>query len=88
MRESTATTTDPQPPGVGTDHLLVPLDELVLGVEAGPLRRQAFGHQEAGRQERDGEDGPRTPRSRPALTSKSLSQTEWRLTDENHSASV
>ena len=25
---------------------------------------------------------------RPVLTSNSFSQTEWRLTDENHSASV
>ena len=46
---------DPEPPGVGTDHLLVALHELVLGVERGTLGGQALGHDEAG-QQHHGED--------------------------------
>ena len=47
----------PQPTGVGTDHLLVALDELVLGVERGALGGEPLGHHEAG-QQHHGEDDP------------------------------
>ena len=46
---------DPEPARIGTDDLLVPLDELVLGIERRALRCEALGHDEAGQQQH-GED--------------------------------
>jgi hypothetical protein len=46
----------PQPAGVGPDHLLVPLDELVLGVERRSPGGEALRHHQTG-QQGHGEDG-------------------------------
>ena len=48
---------DPQPAGVGTDHLLVALDELVLGVQGRTLGGQPLGDQQAGRQRHREDEG-------------------------------